>query len=247
MRKSAEVLGPLVTRLAAIGSLTDSDIDAILALPYTAREGKAGWEIVREGDAPSQCCLVLDGTFGRFKMAAEGGRQIVSFHIRGEVPDLQSLFLAAMDHTLSALTPGTVAFIPHSAMRNILEDNPTLGAKLLRESFIDSSVTREWVCNIGRRSSESRIAHLICEMFTRHQATGSADGFTFPFGLTQSVVSDAQGMSAVQVNRVMQKLKRDKLITSQAKHITILDWDGLSEVGDFDKAYLHLLDQAKAA
>jgi CRP-like cAMP-binding protein len=244
MRRSADVLGPLVTRLAAIGPLTESDIDLILALPYTARDGKAGWEIVREGDTPSQCCLILDGTFGRFKVAAEGARQIVSYHIRGDLPDLQSCFLAAMDHTLCALTPGTVAFIPHAAIRNILEEKPALGAKLLRESFIDSSVSREWLCNVGRRQAESRIAHLICEMFTRHQAAGSADQFTFPFGLTQTAISDAQGMSTVHVNRVLQKLKADNLISShaQSRTITILDWDGLQEVGDFDPGYLHILN-----
>jgi CRP-like cAMP-binding protein len=162
MRRTGDVLGPLVTRLAAIGSLTESDIDALLAFPYTLREGKPGWEIVREGDRPSPCCLILDGTFGRFKMAAQGAKQIVSYHIRGDLPDLQSCFLPAMDHTLSALTVGTVAFIPHAAIRHILEETPLLGAKLLWESFIDSSVTREWLCNVGRRSSESRIAHLIC-------------------------------------------------------------------------------------
>jgi CRP-like cAMP-binding protein len=140
-------------------------------------------------------------------VAAEGARQIVSYHIRGDLPDLQSCFLASMDHALSALTAGTVAFIPHAAIRDILEHKPTLGAKLLRESFIDSSISREWLCNVGRRSSMSRIAHLICEMFTRHQAAGSADHFTFPFGLTQIAISDAQGMSTVHVNRVLQKLK----------------------------------------
>jgi CRP-like cAMP-binding protein len=244
MRRSGDILGPLVTRLSAIGSLTEGDIDALLALPYTPRDGKAGWEVAREGDRPSQCCLILDGTFCRFKVAAQGARQIVSYHIRGDIPDLQSCFLTSMDHTLAALTSGTVAFIPHAAIRHILDENPTLGAKLLRESFIDSSISREWLCNVGRRSSESRLAHLICEMFTRNKAAGAADQFTFPFGLTQTAIGDSQGMSTVHVNRVLQKLRTEKLISSEfrSKTITILDWERLQEVGDFDPGYLHILN-----
>jgi DNA-binding transcriptional regulator LsrR (DeoR family) len=80
-------------------------------------------------------------------------------------------------------------------------------------------------------------------MFTRHRAAGHVDQFTFPFGLTQVAISDSQGMSTVHVNRVLQKLKANNLISSHAKSkaITILDWEGLQAVGDFDPRYLHIL------
>lgn len=242
MRRTGEVFGPLISRLAAICTLTDDDVDVILSLPYALRDGIAGWEVLREGDSPSRCCLILDGTFCRFKMAEEGARQIVSYHIRGDLPDLQSCFLDVMDYNLSALTPGTVAFIPHASVRQLLEEKPLLAAKLLRESFIDSSITREWLCNVGRRSAQSRIAHLFCEMYTRHLAAGSADLLSFPFGLTQAAIGDSQGLSTVHVNRVLKKLRTDKLITTQSKRIIILDWDQLQVVGDFDKGYLHILN-----
>lgn len=244
MYRSGDALGPMITRLSAISYLAEEEIGVILALPYSVREVKPGWEIAREGDSPSQCCLVLDGTFCRFKMAAHGARQIVSYHIRGDLPDLQSCFLEVMDHNFSALTTGTVAFIPHRAIRQMLVAFPLLTAKLLRESFIDSSVSREWLCNVGRRTSESRVAHLICEMFTRNKVAGYANQFSFPFGLTQTAIGDSQGMSAVHVNRVLQKLKADKLIDSQprSKTMTILDWEGLQELGDFHAGYLHILN-----
>lgn len=244
MYRSGDALAPLVTRLAAIATLTDADIDAILSLPYSVRDAKPGWEVAREGDSPSQCCLVIEGTFCRFKMAAHGARQIVSYHIRGDVPDLQSCFLDVMDHNLIALTPGTVAFIPHKAVRQLLVDNPMFVSKLLRESFIDSSISREWLCNVGRREAEARIAHLICELFTRHQASGTTHDLTFPFGLTQAAIGDAQGLSTVHVNRVLQKLKSDGLIRADRKTLTILDWPALQKRGDFDRGYLHLRDAA---
>lgn len=244
MYRSGEALAPLVTRLAAIAKLTDSDVEAILSLPYSIRDARAGWEVAREGDRPSQCCLVVEGTFCRFKVAAHGARQIVSYHIRGDVPDLQSCFLENMDHNLSALTPGTVAFIPHAAIRQMLVENPLFIAKLLRESFIDSSVSREWLCNVGRREAEARVAHLICELYTRHSASGTAHFRTFPFGLTQTAIGDSQGLSTVHVNRVLQKLRGDGLIQSEGKEMTILDWPGLKRRGDFDPGYLHLRQAA---
>lgn len=244
MYRTGDALAPLVTRLRAIASLTDADMAALLSLPYSIRVAHAGWEVAREGDTPTQCCLVIDGTFCRFKMAAHGARQMVSYHIRGDVPDLQSCFLDNMDHSLVALTPGAVAFIPHQAVRQLLLDHPLFVAKLLRESFIDSSISREWLCNVGRREAEARIAHLLCEMYTRHRAAGSANQFSFPFGLTQSAIGDSQGLSTVHVNRILQKLKKDGLIRADRTSMTILDWPALQKVGDFDRGYLHLREAA---
>jgi len=242
MNADGNALEPLVTRLQAIGRLAEPEIGVLRSLPHSVRDAQPGWEVARQGDKPTHCCLIVNGTFCRFKMAAEGARQIVSYHIRGEVPDLQSAFLDVMDHNLGALNAGTVALIPHSAVRQMLVEHPLLTAKLLKESFIDSSVTREWLCNVGRRQAECRVAHLICEMFTRHRAVGHTEGFTFPFGLTQTAIGDSQGLSVVHVNRVLKSLKADRLIRAdnRSRTITILDWEGLQEVGDFDPGYLHL-------
>lgn len=238
--RSGNALAPLVSRLSAIGLISSNDIRLILALPYTLRAMHAGWEILREGDSPTQSCLILEGTCCRFKMAANGARQIASYHIRGDIPDLQGCYLGRFDHNLSALTAGTVAFIPHHALKSMMASNPDLAIKFWRETLIDNSISREWLCNIGRRSAGARIAHLICELFTRHQATGSADKFSFPFPLTQTAIGDAQGLSNVHVNRVMQKLKADGLILATGKTLTILNWAALKEFGDFDAGYLHL-------
>lgn len=240
MYRSGQALGPLVTRMGAIGSVTEAEAAAILSLPHTLRQMTPGWEIAREGDHPSQSCLVIEGTCCRFKIAANGARQIVSYHIGGDLPDLQSCYLGRLDHNFSALTFGTVAFIPHHALKSLMTDNPELAVKFWREAFIDGSVSREWLCNIGRRSADVRIAHLICELFVRHRAAGTAERHSFPFHFTQAAIGDSQGLSTVHVNRVLQRLKVDQLIEIADKRLTILDWPVLQEFGDFDAGYLHL-------
>ena len=107
--RSGDSLLPLVQRLRAVGNLSDDLAAALLSLPHSVREARSGWEIIREGDRPTQSCLVIDGVCGRFKMAGQGARQIVSYHIRGDVPDLQSLFIETMDHNLVALSSVVVA------------------------------------------------------------------------------------------------------------------------------------------
>jgi CRP-like cAMP-binding protein len=58
------------------------------AFPWTIRDVAADQDIVREGERPSQCCVVIEGFQCRYKMLRDGERQIMSFHVPGDIPDL---------------------------------------------------------------------------------------------------------------------------------------------------------------
>jgi hypothetical protein len=57
--------------------------------------------------------------------------------------------------------------------------------------------------------------------------------------MTQEQLGDATGLTGVHVNRTMQGLRSDGLISSDKRAITIEDWTGLTSVGDFDTADRH--------
>src|SRR3954462_2113254 len=91
---------PLIRRLESITSLSEQERDALLRLPMNVRELAPDQDIAREGDHPTESCLILSGMAFRSKMTVPGKRQIMSFHIAGDIPDLQSLHLRTMDHDL---------------------------------------------------------------------------------------------------------------------------------------------------
>jgi hypothetical protein len=59
-------------RLSAAAILSASERNAIAALPINVRTCKAGQELVREGDTPTQSCLLLEGFACRSKAVGEG-------------------------------------------------------------------------------------------------------------------------------------------------------------------------------
>jgi CRP-like cAMP-binding protein len=77
-------------------------------------------DIVAEGDRASRCCLVPAGFVCRYRILAEGRRQIVSFHVPGEIPDLQSLHLKTMDHSVGTLAASKPGFISHADLCELL-------------------------------------------------------------------------------------------------------------------------------
>jgi CRP-like cAMP-binding protein len=230
---------PLLRKLETIATLSDEEKQAVLDLPMTVKVFEADTDIVRDGDRPSDSGLILSGFACRYKITPEGKRQIMGFYIPGDIPDLQSLLLEAMDHSVGTLVASSVALIPHQSLREMWRRYPSLGEILWRDTLIDAAMFREWLIGIGRRSAYQRIAHLLCELQVRMKTLGLARDNGCELPITQNEFADALGLSMVHVNRVLQDLRRRKLIVLRGSSLTIPDWEALQNAGEFDPAYLH--------
>src|SRR5689334_22439598 len=90
----------LIRNLQRLGTLDAEDKRTLASLPVRLERFTRASDLVREGDGVEQCCLLIDGFACRYKEAASGGRQIVSFHLRGDILDVQHLLLAQADHSI---------------------------------------------------------------------------------------------------------------------------------------------------
>src|SRR5215208_4602009 len=93
-----QILAPMVRKLTLRQDLSDADRAAIVGLPITRRRFDAGQYLVWDGDKPQNTCLLLSGFAYRHKSAGNGGRQIVSIHMAGDIVDLQNSLLGVADH-----------------------------------------------------------------------------------------------------------------------------------------------------
>lgn len=237
--KDREPLAPLVRKLDRLGALTPADEALLEALPFTVRHASAGQYLVREGAPTTECCVLVSGYACRHKVAANGGRQIVSFHIAGDILDLQHLLLSVADHNVQTITDAIVAWIPKPALKRVADESARIADAMWRDTLIDASIFREWVLNVGRRDARSRTAHMLCEFAARREAAGlgSPEGFELP--MTQEQIADATGLTAVHVNRMLRALEEDGAITRERRRIRIVDWDRMRRIADFDPVYLH--------
>jgi CRP-like cAMP-binding protein len=169
----------LIRKLESIAELSAEEKSAVRSLPLVLKNLPGDTDIVRDGDRPSECCLVIEGFACRYKITPAGKRQIMSFHIPGDIPDLQSLHLRVMDHGIGTLNPCRLAFIPHESLRGLMRRHPRIADAFWRDTLIDAAVFREWMVGIGRRSAYQRIAHLLCEMLVRCRAVGLTHDYAY--------------------------------------------------------------------
>jgi CRP-like cAMP-binding protein len=156
------------------------------------------------------------------------------------MPDLTSLHLEVRDSDTWALTPCMLAFIDHRDLDQFCDEQRRLAKFLWRSTLVDTSVHREWTMNVGLREGLSRMAHLFCEMMVRMEAIDRARDGSCALPITQEDLGEATGMSNVHVNRIIQDLRKQKLISFARGKLTVHDWDRLVEVADFRADYLHL-------
>jgi CRP-like cAMP-binding protein len=78
-----------------------------------------------------------------------------------------------------------------------------------------------------------RLAHFLLEVHSRMLAVGYADktGVDLPF--SQEIIADVLGLSVPHLNRVMQQVRREKLISARARLVEFLDIGCLQGLAQF--------------
>ncbi|MGT2487174.1 Crp/Fnr family transcriptional regulator [Methylobacterium oryzae CBMB20] len=98
---------------------------------------------------------ILDGWACRYRRLEDGRRQVSALLLPGDLCDTHVTVLRAIDHSIGALTPVTVAEIPRDRLDRLVGYHPRLGRALWREMLAAASIQREWTVNMARREESS--------------------------------------------------------------------------------------------
>ncbi len=123
---------PLIRKLEAFGPLPDRDKQALERAVGRTRWVDAGRDLVREGERPAECQLILQGFAFRHRTLEDGRRQIMSFEIPGDLCDLHGFLMGQADHAVATLTPCRVATLPREVLTGWMERRPAVARALWR-------------------------------------------------------------------------------------------------------------------
>jgi CRP-like cAMP-binding protein len=226
-------------KLARLANLNQAELDALAALPFSIERVAANHRLVVNGKTVTRCCLLVEGYAARHKMSRTGKRQIVSFHMSGDMLDLQHSLLPRADHNVQTMTPAVVAWVPIPAIVQVSSEFPNIAAAFAKDALIDASIFREWVLNVGARDAKTRIAHMLCEFVQRREVLGIAPVQALELPFSQEQIGDATGLTTVHVNRMLRELTEEGAFARTGRSFRISDWAKLKAIADFDPAYLH--------
>lgn len=231
---------PLVAKLSSFAPFSDQERDVLEDLCAREERIDVGVNLMVEGKPPRAPFVVTRGLACRYRLMADGRRQILTFLIPGDFFGLHVFMLSVADHSIITMTPTRLATIQRGTVFEIVEHHPRIAAALWWSVMQEAAMLRERIVTLGRRNARARVAYLLCELFWRHRAIGLSDDHALRLPLTQAEIADALGLTAIHVNRVLQYLRGEGMITLAHRQLTLHQVGRLQSLAELDPGYLHL-------
>lgn len=228
-----------IEKLCGFAELDDDDIRTLATATSRSRQFDPKHDLIREGDRPGPVFIMLEGWACRYKILPSGARQVLAFLMPGDACDLHIGLLAEMDHSIQTITPARVATIDRIEMDAMMERRPGIARAMYISQLVDEGTMRAWITSMGRRTSTERVAHLMCELYLRARNIGLSSETSLFLPLSQILLSDALGMTAVHVNRVLKELRLQGAMLLKRGSLEIVDPAMIVRIAGFDEGYLH--------
>ena len=115
----------------------------------------------------------------------------------------------------------------------LFRSQPQFGLALSWLAAYEAAIYAEHIVDIGRRTPAERLAHFLLEIHARLRAVGRAEETSFDLPFSQEVMADVLGLSVPHLNRVMQQLRAERLITSRARLVELTDMASLQTLAHY--------------
>jgi CRP-like cAMP-binding protein len=194
-----------------------------------------GATVLCEGTRTPHLFTVLEGWGFRYKLMADGRRQIVNYIMPGDLIGLQATFMDEMQHSIEALSPMTLCVFERDRLMSLYRGYPELACDITWLASREEWMLDENLLSIGRRTALERLAYLVAFLIGRARASGLVpDKGPFVMALTQQHVADTLGLSLVHTNKTVRRLADRKLLRWRDGGCEVLDADGLAELAGWE-------------
>jgi CRP-like cAMP-binding protein len=224
---------PFVARLSRFMKLSADDLASLEHIIEGERLVKKRKDLVVVGDEYRNLCFVKDGYAIRYKLLRSGKRQILNVILPGDVIGFPVSFFDRSIYSVVAVSDLTYNICPLDSYARLCYEQPQFGLALSWLAAYEAAIYAEHIVDIGRRTPAERLAHFLLEIHARLRAVGRAEETSFDLPFSQEVMADVLGLSVPHLNRVMQQLRAERLITSQARLVALTDMASLQTLGHY--------------
>ncbi len=232
------VESPFARKLSAFVRLSQDDLSVLSDVYRRRRSFVAGRDMIHQGQVDHAAYIVASGWACSYKILPGGTRQIVDFQIPGDFLGLRSVLFRTSDHNVEPITRIQASEIREQEILDAFTKTPRLATAILWAASRDEAMVVEHLIDLGRRSATERMAHFLLELGARLRLVGMGTKAGYLCPLSQYLLADALGLSAIHVNRVLRELREEGLLTFQKGRVTFDNYDALIAFSGFDRAYL---------
>src|SRR5271169_1620327 len=234
---------PFVARLLQLVDLKAADLkdlDAIIDGEILIRKRR---DLVVDGYEYRKLCFVKDGYAVRYKLLRNGKRQILNVVLPGDMVGMPGSFYERAVFSVTAVTDLRMNVCPLESYVQLCYQHPQFGLALSWIAVQEATTYAEHVIDVGRRTPIERLSHFLLELHARLLAVGRAEATRFTLPFSQEVMADVLGLSVPHLNRMMQRLRAEKLIADRARIVEFADPDAMQALAHYQPQALARIPQ----
>jgi CRP-like cAMP-binding protein len=204
-----------------------------------------GHRVIARGETCDHSTILIEGFMLR-TLEEDSRRHAVSFHVPGDFVDLHCFALRRLDHNVDCVGRSIVGYVPHTAIIEVMRDDPGLARLFWFSTLLDAAMHRRWIMKLEQLTTPRRLAHIFAEIWLRLEIVGMAEADGFGTPLKQIDLADMCGATAIHVNRAITGLRKAGIADFRRGRVKVCDRERLEEYGSFDRGYLYAGDTSVA-
>jgi CRP/FNR family transcriptional regulator len=196
----------------AYGAAEGLDLSRLEAAHLPIRVYEAGDIIFRQGERSDHIFNVISGWVNLHQEMADGRRQISQFLFSGAVFGLKPKGVS-FPHGATAITTARICAIPIGRVDDLRHHSPAFNEHYIWMLERENHLAIEALTITGQGDSLERVARILWGLASKLSNSAAVPaGATLKVPLTQRLIADATGLSAVHVNRVIRRLREQHVV-----------------------------------
>lgn len=198
-----------------------------LAMVVVDQEFARGRTIFSEGDDGVGFYVIISGQVKIYKLSPEGKEQILHVFGAGE-PFAEAAVFAGSSYPAHAmaLKNSRVFFIPRSAFRELIKDNPSLAMNMMASLSMRLKRFAHMIEDLSLKEVPGRLAaHLL---YLGNEQGGDSDEVELQIG--KAHLASLLGTIPETLSRILTRMQKQGFIDSAGKSVQLLDRQGLEEL-----------------
>ena len=195
----------------------------------------AGESIFDIGEPCGEVYTIVDGWAFLYALRPDGGRQVLHYAMAGDFIGYHPDHGATITYGAQALTDVRLCVMSRRGIDTISRRHPEIGLRIAWMLTRSLSHSYDHLTSIARQSARERVAHLLLQLYVRRRTQWpEMRGDLVELPLTQELIADTLGLTAVHVNRMLAALRREGVLHFKLGRLRILDPDRLIDIAGLD-------------
>lgn len=219
-----------VRKIPFLASLSPLDAKRVADL-MVERDIKRGEYLFWEGDPADWLYILREGKVKLVKSSPSGKEMVLEMVPPGQVCGTAVIYSPA--HLSSAVAESaTAAFgLRRNDLEKFIYSTPDVAKAVIKYLGSRLKSAHDTITSLVTSKVESRIASVLMKL-AEHHGSQTSSGIRINIPLTRKDIADAVGATVETTIRTLSRFQKQKILTTEAKHILICDLPRLQKLAE---------------